>query len=248
MRRWVLEQMLAGETMIGTFVQTPSASVCEVLCACGYDVLVPDAEHAPLSPADIQALVAAADNAGAPALIRIAGHEGSQIQYALDAGAAGIIVPRINTAEEARAVVSRATYPPNGERGSGPGRAALFGLDRSAAVDEARANTLIALQIESADAVKNVDAILDVPGSGMAFVGPNDLSLSLGSPPEEELRAIIDDVLGRARARNLLTGILASTPDLVAHYRAAGVSLILTGTDLGLLAKGAKTCIDALKP
>ena len=239
MRRWVVEQMLSGETMIGTFVQTPSASVCEVLCACGYDVLVPDAEHAPLSPADIQALVAAADTAGAPALVRIAGHEGSQIQYALDAGAAGIIVPRVNTAEEARAVVSRATYPPHGERGSGPGRAALFGLDRSAAVDEARANTLI---------VKNVDAILDVPGFGMAFVGPNDLSLSLGSPPEEELRAIIDDVLGRARARNLLTGILASTPDLVAHYRTAGVSLILTGTDLGLLAKGAKTCIDSVKP
>lgn len=248
MRRWVLERMRAGETLIGTFVQTPSPSVCEVLCACGYDVLVPDAEHAPLSAADVQTLIAAADMAGRPALVRIASHDSTHIQYALDGGAAGIIVPRVNTADEARAIVVQATYPPAGERGSGPGRAALFGLDRTAAVEEARSSTLIALQIESAEAVRNLDAILDVEGFGMAFVGPNDLGLSLGAPPEEELRRIIDDVLERANARGLLTGILASTPELVARYRAAGVSLILTGTELGLLASGARTMIGAITP
>lgn len=243
MRRWIDERLRAGETLVGTFVETPSLAVCEVLGSCGFDVLVADAEHAPLSPADIQTIVVAADLAGCAALVRLAGDDASQIQHALDAGAAGIIVPRVHTADQAAGVVANATYPPGGRRGAGPGRASLYGLDRQAALEEARARTLVAVQIESAEAVRNIESILAVDGLGMAFVGPNDLGLSLGQPPDQELRRVIDEVLAHARAHRVSTGILAPTAELAQRYRSAGVSLILTGTDLGLLAAGARRAV-----
>ena len=184
MRRWISGRLRGGEFLLGCFVATPQLSTCEVLGACGFDVLVADAEHAPLGPADVRTIVAGADLAGLPALVRLSDDSAASIQYALDAGAAGVIVPRVNTAAQAAAVVSAASYPPSGTRGAGPGRASLYGLDRAAATAEALAETLIAVQIESASAVENLDEILAVEGVSMVFVGPNDLSHSLGQPPE----------------------------------------------------------------
>ena len=219
MRRWISGRLRGGEFLLGCFVATPLLSTCEVLGACGFDVLVADAEHAPLGPADVRTIVAGADLAGLPALVRLSDDSAASIQYALDAGAAGVIVPRVNTAAQAAAVVSAASYPPHGTRGAGPGRASLYGLDRAAATAEALAETLIAVQIESASAVENLDEILAVEGVGMVFVGPNDLSHSLGQPPDEELRRVIDDVIARAHERHVLTGILTPTRELVDRYR-----------------------------
>jgi 4-hydroxy-2-oxoheptanedioate aldolase len=240
MRRWISGRLRGGEFLLGCFVATPQFSTCEVLGACGFDVLVADAEHAPLAPADVRTIVAGADLAGLPALVRLSDDSAASIQYALDAGAAGVIVPRVNTAAQAAAVVSASSYPPSGSRGAGPGRASLYGLDRAAATTEALAETLIAVQIESASAVDNLDEILAVDGISMVFVGPNDLSHSLGQPPDEELRRVIDDVIARAHERHVLTGILTPTRELVDRYRQAGVSLALTGSDLGMLAAGAR--------
>jgi 4-hydroxy-2-oxoheptanedioate aldolase len=217
-----------------------------VLAASGFDVLVADVEHAPLSPADVLTIVAGADLGGLPALVRLSDDSATSIQYALDAGAAGVIVPRVHTAAQTAAIVAAASYPPIGTRGAGPGRAALYGLDRAAAMAEALEQTLIAVQVESAAAVANLDEILAVEHLDMVFVGPNDLSHSLGRPAEDELRRVIDDVIARAHAAGVRTGILAATPELVDRYRRAGVSLILTGTDLVLLAAGARALIAAL--
>ncbi|MDX6525702.1 MAG: 4-hydroxy-2-oxoheptanedioate aldolase [Gaiellales bacterium] len=248
MRRWIGERVARGESLVGTFVSTPSLATSEVLAACGFDVLVADAEHSPLSSADVQTIIAGADLGGVPALVRLSDDSATSIQYALDAGAAGVIVPRVHTAAQTAAVVAAATYPPRGVRGAGGGRASLYGLDRPVSMEEALAETLIAVQIESAEAVANLDAILAVEHLSMVFVGPNDLWHSLGRPPEEELRRVIDDVLVRAHAAGVRTGILASTPELVDRYRRAGVSLLLTGTDVALLADGARALIAALAP
>ncbi len=109
----------------------------------------------------------------------------------------------------------------------GPGRATLYGLQREEAIANARAETVVAIQIETQTAVENLDEILTVDGVDLVFVGPNDLSHSLGRPPEDELRAVIDEVLAKATAAGRLTGILAPTPELCARYtrgrlRAAG--------------------------
>jgi 4-hydroxy-2-oxoheptanedioate aldolase len=248
MRRWIGERVASGESLVGAFVSSPLLATSEVLAACGFDVLVADAEHSPLSPADVQTIIAGAGLGGVPALVRLSDDSPTSIQYALDAGAAGVIVPRVHTAAQAAAVVAAASYPPRGTRGAGPGRSALYGLDRAASMEEALAETLISVQIESAEAVSNLDAILAVEHLSMVFVGPNDLSHSLGRPPEEELRRVIDDVLVRAHGAGVRTGILAPTPELVDRYRRAGVSLLVTGTDLAMLAAGARAVIAALAP
>lgn len=246
MRRWIAERLKRGETLIGCFVSNPQLATCEVLAASGFDVLVADAEHFPLAPADVLAIVAGADIGGVPALVRLSDDSPTSIQYALDAGAAGVIVPRVHTAEQAAAALAAARYPPKGIRGAGPGRASLYGLDRVAGMQEALEQTIVAVQIESAEAVENLDEILAVERLDMVFVGPNDLSHSLGRPAESELRRVIDDVLARAQGAGVRTGILASAPELAERYRRAGVSLILTGSDLALLAAGARSLMEAL--
>jgi 4-hydroxy-2-oxoheptanedioate aldolase len=247
-RRWIDSRLAGGESLIGCFVSSPQISICEVLATSGFDVLVADVEHAPLAPADVQTIIAGAHLGGVPALVRLSDDSTTSIQYALDSGAAGVIVPRVHGAAQTAAVVSAALYPPKGTRGAGPGRAALYGLDRAAAMQEALEQTLVAVQIESAEAVANLDGILAVEHLGMVFVGPNDLSHSLGRPPEDELMRVIDDVLRRAHAAGVRTGILAPTPELVDRYRRAGVSLLLTGTDLMLLAGGARALLGAIPP
>jgi 4-hydroxy-2-oxoheptanedioate aldolase len=246
MRRWIAERVRRGETLIGSFVSNPQLATCEVLAASGFDVLVADAEHFPLAPADVQTIIAGADLAGVPALVRLSDDSATSIQYALDAGAAGVIVPRVHTAEQAAAAAAAASYPPKGIRGAGPGRASLYGLDRVAGMQEALEQTLVAVQVESAEAVENLDAILAVDHLDLVFVGPTDLSHSLGRPSEDELRRVIDDVLLRAQSAGVQTGILASTPELVDRYRRAGVTLILTGSDLSLLAAGARSLLETL--
>jgi 4-hydroxy-2-oxoheptanedioate aldolase len=247
MRRWIKERVGRGEALIACFVSNPQVATCEVLAACGFDVLVADAEHFPLGPADVQSIIAGADLAGLPALVRLSDDSPTSIQYALDAGAAGVIVPRVHCARQAAAAVAAASYPPKGRRGAGPGRASLYGLDRVTGMQEALEHTLVAVQIESADAVGDLAGILAVEHLDMVFVGPNDLSLSLGSPREDELRQVIDHVLERAHAAGVRTGILAPTSELVERYRRAGVSLMITGADLAMLAAGARAVIEPLR-
>ena len=247
MRRWIAEPVRRGESLIGCFVSNPQISSCEVLAAAGFDVLVADAEHFPLGPADVQTIIAGADLGGVPALVRLSDDSATSIQYAMDAGAAGVIVPRVHTAEQAAAAVAAALYPPKGIRGAGPGRASLYGLERDAGMREALEQTLVAVQIESAMAVLQLDAILEVEHLDMVFVGPNDLSHSLGRPPEDELRRLIDDMLVRAHAAGVRTGILAPTTELVERYRKAGVSLLITGADVAMLAAGARAVLEPLR-
>jgi 4-hydroxy-2-oxoheptanedioate aldolase len=233
-------RLRSGAPLLATFVETPHRAVAQVLGAVGFDVLIPDGEHAAFSPRDIEELIVGADLAGVPALVRVPSTAPSTIAHALDSGAAGVLVPLVNTAEAAQAAALAARYPPEGLRGAGPGRASLYGLEREASIANARAETVVAVQIETGTAVENLDAILTVEGIDLIFVGPNDLSHSLGRPPDEELRTVIDDVLQRAAAAGRLTGILAPTAELAARYREAGCALLVTGTDLGCLAAGAR--------
>ena len=218
--------------MIGVFVQTPRRAVAQVLAASGVEVLIADGEHAPLSPADIEEIVVGGDLAGVPVLARVP-FSPAAVQHALDSGAAGVLIPLVETASQAAAAVAAARFPPRGRRGGGPGRAALYGLDRAGAL--AREVT-VAIQIETVAAVEALDEILAVPGLDMVFVGPNDLALSFGRPVDD----VVPDVLERARAGGLQTGTLAAFAD-------AETSLVVVGTDLALLAAGATRAAGAAR-
>jgi 4-hydroxy-2-oxoheptanedioate aldolase len=231
-------RLRTGAPLIASFVETPHRAVSQVMGAIGYDVLIPDGEHAAFSPRDIEEVIVGADLAGVPSLVRVPSNTPSTIGHALDSGAAGVLVPLVNTAEAAHTAAQLSRYPPEGRRGAGPGRATLYGLQREQAIANAREETVVAIQIETGTAVENLDEILAVEGVDLVFVGPNDLSHSLGRPPEPELRAVIDEVLTKAKHAGRMTGILAPTPELCARYRGAGCALLVTGTDLGALAAG----------
>ena len=234
-----------GAPLIASFVETPHRAVAQVLGAIGYDMLIPDGEHAAFSPRDIEEVIVGADLAGIPSLVRVPSSAPSTIGHALDSGAAGVLVPLVNTAEAAHTAAQLSRYPPEGRRGAGPGRATIYGLQREEAIANARAETVVAIQIETVTAVENLDEILLVEGVDLVFVGPNDLSHSLGRPPEDELRAVIDEVLAKARTAGRMTGILAPTPELCARYREC--TLLVTGTDLGALAAGGKAFLQGAR-
>ncbi|MBS1880544.1 MAG: 4-hydroxy-2-oxovalerate aldolase, partial [Actinobacteria bacterium] len=173
-------RMLGGEALTGTFVQSHDPGQCEFLGRLGFDLLCVEAEHSAMGVESVQGLVAAAALAPTAALVRVAGNEPIAIAAALDAGAAGVIVPRVDDAAGAAAAVAATRYPPDGERGLGPSRATGFGADIPAYRARASEDLLLAVQVETGAAVEALDSILDVDGVDMIFVGPGDLGCSLG--------------------------------------------------------------------
>jgi 4-hydroxy-2-oxoheptanedioate aldolase len=241
--------MRGGERLTGTFVQSRDPSALEFLGRLGFDLLCIEAEHTPMGAETVQALVAAADLAPLPALVRVAANEPLPIAAALEAGAAGVVVPRVESAAEAAAAVAASRYSPAGTRGVGPSRATGFGARLGEYVAAANAELLLAIQVETRAAVESLDELLAVDAVDMIFVGPADLGFSYGitDPSSPRLWETIERVLERARAAGRLTGIYAPTPADANRWRAAGVDLVLLGTDLALLARGVADSLAELE-
>lgn len=238
----IKDRLVAGETLIGTFVQTPHPVVCEFLGrTTGLDFLCLEAEHSALGAETIQSMLMAADAAGAPALVRLENNEWVPIARALDAGAQGVIAPRINSGDEARALVRAALYPPAGDRGIGPGRVTSYGPDGGPDYRAwANEHILVGVQVETRAAVDQLDDILAVDGVHLVFVGPMDLASSLGlTPNTPELDAVIERIVARARAAGRTCGIFTTTAAQTARWAEQGVQLVLLASDLIFMAKGA---------
>ena len=195
----------------------------------------------------VQGLVAAAALAGTPAFVRVGGNAPIEIAAALDAGAAGVIVPRVDSAAEAADAVRAARYPPDGSRGVGPGRATGYG--RSLPDYFARANGEIALgvQIESGAAVRAAGEIARVDGVDFVFVGPGDLAASLGVPfGGPDVESEIASVLDVAREAGRPAGIWAGSARQAAERLEAGFALVILSSDLGFLADGLARALGEL--
>jgi 4-hydroxy-2-oxoheptanedioate aldolase len=224
--------------MVGTFVSIAHPAIVEILGRTGFEALCLDSEHGPFTGPGIEDLIRAADVAGVPALVRVA-DVGPEIGRALDSGAAGVLVPMIETREQAAAVVAAVRYPPAGLRGAGPGRAAQYGLDFAGYLARANDDVAAIVQIETLAGVENVAEIVAVPGLDMVFIGPGDLSVSLGVPvgsPEHD--AAIRTVADAARAAGVPLGMFCMTPEAVAQWAAYGATFFLLAGDLVLLSQG----------
>lgn len=231
-----LRTALAERSLVGTFIGIGNPTVVEILGRSGFEFLCIDSEHAPFSPTEIQELLRASDSVGVPAIVRVSGL-GPEIGRALDSGAAGVLVPRVETAEQARAVVDAVRYPPTGSRGAGPGRAAAYGADIMGYLARADDEVAAIIQVETATGVENVEEIAAVPGLDMIFVGPGDLSVSLGvAGGSEEHTAAIRRIAAAARAAGVPLGIFCLTADAVARWAAEGATLFLLTGDLAMLA------------
>ncbi len=239
----------SGRPLIGTIVTLDAPAVAERLAEAGFDWLFLDGEHAPLDAARLQAILQAVGGR-CPCLIRIPAIDEMWIKQALDIGAHGIIVPRIRSADEARRVVDWCRYPPQGARSVGVGRAQGYG----ARLDDylARANDEIAvvLQIEHADAIQALQDIAAVKGVDALFVGPYDLSASLGVPgavADPRVTAAIERVGEVCGKKRVAAGIFGLDADAAKPWMAKGFTLIAVGIDTVFLGSAAETALKAIR-
>jgi 2-dehydro-3-deoxyglucarate aldolase len=236
-----------GDRLIGSFVTLPALEVAEVMSAAGFDCLLIDCEHAPLDAMWAQRLLQAAR---VPGLLRVADAHESTLKHALDIGAAGVVVPMVNTAQQARAIVSFCKYPPLGSRGVGIVRAQGYGLGFQEYVAHANESTAVIVQIEHIAAVENIDAILAVSGVDAAFIGPYDLSGSmgrLGQVDHIDVLAAIEGVRFACERAGMPLGIYVGSAAAAKPYLEKGFSLIAVGIDAMLLGNAARQIVHALK-
>ena len=242
------QRLLAHETLLGTIVTLEAPEVVEALCHIGYDWLFIETEHAPLAPPAVQRIVQTAGTT--PCLVRLSRGDEISIKRALDAGAAGIIVPQVNSAAHARLIVSYAKFAPMGSRGFGLSRASMYGLNAEDYVARANDGTTIIVLAEHVDAVENIEAICAVEGVDAVFIGPYDLSASMnkiGRINDREVLDAINHIRDVCRGRGMPVGIHGTTPEFVLPRIAAGFSLLSCGADIAIFAGAARQLLTTLR-
>ena len=236
------KELRAGIPKIGLFVNSHSPTVAEQLAHSGYDWLLVDTQHGPMSHINLSAMLAGITSGGAKSLVRVGGFsDRAGIQQSLDLGADGVLVPYINTAEEARQAISCCRYPTAGTRSvyfpqRSMNKKGLLGYAGGTAD-----NNIIALQVETADCIKNIDEIAAVPGLDLLFLGQNDLCMSMGlfekykfpdmytSP---ELLEATNKLVAAARKNNVILGLFLFGTARVGEFLDKGFPLISLGNDL----------------
>ncbi len=227
-----------GRPLLGLFCAIPHPVAVEIAAGSGRDFLCIDAEHGLIGRADHENLIRAAECGGTPALVRIPQLADEHFATVLDAGATGVLVPRVSTAEQAAAAVAAMRYPPLGHRGAGPGRATRYGRDIMAYLGQANETLTLGIQIETAEAVANIEDIVAVPGLDLIFIGPGDLGVSLaasGQPGPEALEAAIGRVVAVSREAGLAVGLYVGDPAEIPRWREAGVTTFILGSDTAAL-------------
>lgn len=236
------EDLKKGITKVGIFINSASPVIAEQLSHSGYDWLLVDTQHGPMDSVTLSSMIAAISNGNALSMVRVGGYNDRiGIQQALDLGANGILVPYINTKEEAEEAVSCCLYPTAGTRSVYfPGRctneSGLLGY-----VGNSNKNVVIALQVETASCIKNIDAILSVKGIDIAFLGQNDLCMSMGlyekyefplmytSP---ELNQATQSLVETCKKYQRTPGVFLFGTDRVSEFINLGFPFISIGNDL----------------
>jgi len=249
MTTWFLPCLTEAPIKIGTFIQVPYAGMAEYLATLPFDFLCLEAEHSPFEVTSINSAVAAAESSGMPCLVRVAGLDPILIKQALDAGAAGIVVPCIETAEQAKAAVSAARFPPRGRRGCGPGRVTGYGREIVDHVQQADKNTAVIIQIETRAAVDNLDDILAVEGVDMFFIGPGDLSIAYrkasGDNPVDSA-PIVKRIAEQCQAAGVRVATFAGSIENAKLASEQGMDAVILASDMMFAGLGAGQALSAL--
>lgn len=232
---------------IGTWLKIPAPDTAEIAAAAGFDFVVIDLEHTMLSLETAYTLIAITSAHGVVPLVRMPDHRPSTIQRVLDAGAGGVLVPHVDTPEQAAAVAAATRFPPHGTRGSGStSRAGRWGrLPRADYLDFGNRHALCLPQLESADAMRDADRILAVDGVDGVLVGAADLSMEMGlTATDPQVTSLIDDVLATASKAGKPCGFaLGSDPRRARELAARGFGFLVLGNDSSMLATAAATLV-----
>ena len=235
-------QLRQGQPKLGIFVNSHSPTIAEQLSFSGYDWLLVDTQHGPMNYEKLSAMLSGISNGGAKSLVRVGGYDDRPgIQQSLDLGADGVLVPYINTAEEARIAVSCTKYPTAGTRSvyfpqRSMNKAGLLGY-----AGNYNKEGIVALQVETASCIENIAEIAAVPGVDILFLGQNDLCMSMGlyekyefphmytSP---ELNAATQKLIDHARKNNVILGLFLFGTSRVGEFLEKGFTFISVGNDL----------------
>ena len=236
---YVKQKLKQGEPALGAWLNFPGIATARVMAQLGFDWLVVDMEHSAQSATLMADMVATIADAGTCApLVRVPSNSVEWFKWALDAGAWGIVVPMVNSSEEAQRALDYAKYPTLGNRSIG-GIFSSYGFGTTNRSDYARVandEIMVIVQIESAQALQHLDEILSVPGIDVAFVGPNDLHAQLGLVPssegaEPEFLLALENVKVAARKYNIALGIFSSNGEAARARISQGFQMINVTTD-----------------
>lgn len=226
---------------LGTFIiELPDPSTLTVLSLAGFDFVVLDMEHSPIGFDRLENLINAGRAAGLAMLVRPWGRDEGLIGKILDMGAHGIMAPHVGTAERARSVVREARFPPTGARGFSPLTKFAALAEPLTALDDA---TMVVVQIEGRDAIKQVENIAAVEGVDAVFVGPYDLALSLDVPPGSEPVIAAAKRIAKAAGNQRILGIYIDDPDTSAKWAERGFALQCVSFDSRMLSIGARSVV-----
>ena len=236
------QELRSGTPKLGLFINSHSPTVAEQLSHSGYDWLLVDSQHGPMNYEKLSAMLSGISNGGAKSLVRVAGYsDRAGIQQSLDMGADGVLVPYINTAEEARQAVSCTRYPMAGTRSVYFPQRSMNKQGLLGYAGGANDNVIVALQVETAACIDNIEEIAAVPGVDMLFLGQNDLCMSMGlyekyefphmytSP---ELGAATTKLVENARKNNVILGVFLFGTSRVGEFLEKGFPFISVGNDL----------------
>jgi 4-hydroxy-2-oxoheptanedioate aldolase len=250
----VKEKLRRGEVSFGTWLSLGDLYATRVLARMGFDWLTLDIEHSAIDWSQATTIFAAVADAGCVPLARVPEGSHHYIKRVLDAGAYGIVVPMVDTVEQARTAIAAAYYPPTGNRSVGGGMHSMnFAATAGDYYAQANDNILVVLQTESPRGVENAEAIYSLPGVDAIFIGPNDLRFQMRTsdgtfPTPHEHEAAIQRVIAAGKKVKCPTGIHAMDPENAIDRAKQGMQFIAIGSDLRMMSQKAQEILDVIRP
>lgn len=239
-----------GEVLHGCWLNLGSSLTAEIVGQAGFDWVLIDLEHGAGNEKDILYQLQGLQAGTAGAIVRVESNDKRRIQRVLDLGADGIMCPQIETAKDASKAISGLFYPPDGKRGVAKMvRATGFGQDFDTYKDQSRDNLLGVIQIETTESLQHLDEIASLDGVDVLFIGPADLSMSLGIFGQLDhplFKEAVDATVNAANKAGKATGILLFDPNDYDTYRNMGIRLIACGSDATFVANGARSIVQTL--
>ena len=237
------------ETLVGTLISLASLENAEILAEAGFDWFFVDLEHSPIGPREAQAILQVV-GVRADCILRVPLNDEIWIKKAMDAGAAGVMVPQVNTLEDAQRAVRFSKYPPQGSRSLGVSRAHGYGPRLQTYIDSANTDTAVIVQIEHIEAVKHIEAIVTTEGLDGVLIGPYDLSASMGyigQVEHKEVQAAIAHVRQVCLGNGMPLGVFAATLERANAYLQEGYTLVAASGDVLMLTQAAGELAHGLK-
>ena len=244
-----LREALTGtKPAIGGWCVIPGSFTAEIVASAGFDWVCVDVQHGLIGYQEMLVMLQAVAVVGVPSIVRVPWNDPGWIMKALDAGAAGVIVPMVNSPAEAAAAVGACRYPPDGYRSWGPTRASLGVPDYSPEL--ANRSVICAVMVETVAALEQLAEIVSVPGVDAVFIGPSDFALSMGFGPrtdEPEHRRLLEGVPAVCRDHSVVAGIACGSAELLARWRQAGYTMLAAPSDLVTLRRATAEVLDSVR-